>query len=155
MTDNAIVGTKGAKWRYILEDSVWLFLMLPCWCRERQLDMKKKTKNLFWIFHNFLTFQRFDVRYWMSVGVKKGFHLSGERLSLSSGEYFHCISLIFLEVLNPYIHIIKNTSLYTHSLLFFRRYSFFQTISLIKQILCIFISQCCSCLFISGLDGSS
>ncbi|MPC60111.1 hypothetical protein E2C01_054148 [Portunus trituberculatus] len=28
--------------------------------------------------------QRFDVRYWMSVGVKKGFHLRGEQLYLSS-----------------------------------------------------------------------
>ncbi|XP_071525678.1 protein hobbit isoform X2 [Panulirus ornatus] len=34
--------------------------------------------------HLSVSFQRFDVRYWMSVGVKKGFHLSGERLSLSS-----------------------------------------------------------------------
>ncbi|XP_045624095.1 protein hobbit [Procambarus clarkii] len=34
--------------------------------------------------HLSISFQRFDVRYWMSVGVKKGFHLSGERLSLSS-----------------------------------------------------------------------
>ncbi|XP_066979648.1 LOW QUALITY PROTEIN: protein hobbit [Macrobrachium rosenbergii] len=41
--------------------------------------------------HLSLSFQRFDVRYWMSVGVKKGFHLSGERLSLSSE---HNLSLI-------------------------------------------------------------
>ncbi|XP_069972376.1 protein hobbit [Penaeus vannamei] len=34
--------------------------------------------------HLSVSFQRFDVRYWMSVGVRKGFHLSGERLSLSS-----------------------------------------------------------------------
>ncbi|XP_053626336.2 protein hobbit isoform X2 [Cherax quadricarinatus] len=41
--------------------------------------------------HLSISFQRFDVRYWMSVGVKKGFHLSGERLSLSSE---HNLSLI-------------------------------------------------------------
>ncbi|XP_042235256.1 protein KIAA0100-like isoform X1 [Homarus americanus] len=41
--------------------------------------------------HLSISFQRFDVRYWMSVGVKKGFHLSGERLILSSE---HNLSLI-------------------------------------------------------------
>ncbi|XP_076059759.1 bridge-like lipid transfer protein family member hobbit isoform X2 [Oratosquilla oratoria] len=41
--------------------------------------------------HLSLSFQRFDVRYWMSVGVKKGFHLSGERLSLSSE---HTLTLV-------------------------------------------------------------
>ncbi|KAK8395934.1 hypothetical protein O3P69_005808 [Scylla paramamosain] len=34
--------------------------------------------------HLSISFHRFDVRYWMSVGVKKGFHLSGEQLYLSS-----------------------------------------------------------------------
>ena len=38
---------------------------------------------LLYYYNNSYT-QRFDVRYWMSVGVRKGFHLSGERLSLSS-----------------------------------------------------------------------
>lgn len=40
--------------------------------------------------HLSISFHRFDVRYWMSVGVKKGFHLSGEQLYLSSGV---CVSM--------------------------------------------------------------
>lgn len=40
--------------------------------------------------HLSISFHRFDVRYWMSVGVKKGFHLSGEQLYLSSGV---CVSV--------------------------------------------------------------
>uniref|UniRef100_A0A6A7FYG4 Protein KIAA0100-like n=3 Tax=Hirondellea gigas TaxID=1518452 RepID=A0A6A7FYG4_9CRUS len=52
--------------------------------RKTQLSRHYRT------IHLALQFQRFDVRYWMSVGVKKGFHLSSERLSLSSE---HSLSL--------------------------------------------------------------
>ncbi|XP_050696104.1 protein KIAA0100-like [Eriocheir sinensis] len=41
--------------------------------------------------HLSISFHRFDVRYWMSVGVKKGFHLSGEQLYLSSE---HILTLV-------------------------------------------------------------
>ncbi|KAK3862517.1 hypothetical protein Pcinc_031627 [Petrolisthes cinctipes] len=55
--------------------------------RQRRPQLSRHYKSI----HLSISFQRFDVRYWMSVGVKKGFHLSGEQLYLSSE---HSLALV-------------------------------------------------------------